>query len=89
MILRCERPRRRHGPGRMSRRAPRRYGGDLVEVVVCLRCPLHPLLVWSRSIRSPLFYIIDLFSDSFGPLVYKFKLGKGRTVICRMIFFTD
>ena len=73
MILRCEGPRRRRGTGRMSRGGPRRYGGDLVGLVVCLRCPLHPLLVWSRSMRPPLVYVIDLFSDSFGPLVYIFK----------------
>lgn len=89
MIWRCEGPRRRHGPGRMSRGAPRRYGGDLVGVVVCLRCPLHPRLVWSRSMRPPLVYVIDLFSDSSGPLVYSFKFRQGRALICRMIFFAD
>jgi len=89
MLFRCEGPRRKRGPGRMSRGAPRRYGGDLVGVVVCLRCPLHPLLVWSRSMQPPLVYVIDMFNDSFGPLVYNFKSGKGRALICRMIFFTD
>ena len=54
MILRCEGPRRRCGLGRMSRGTLGRYGGDLVGVVVCLRCPLHPLLVWSRSMQPPL-----------------------------------
>jgi len=73
----------------MSRGAPRRHGGDLVGVVVCLRCLLHPLLVWSRSMWPPLVYVIDLSSGSFGPLLYSFKTGQGRALICRMIFFID
>jgi len=73
MIWRCEGPRRRCGLGRMSRGAPRRYGSDLVGVAVCLRCPLHPLLIWSRSMQPSLVYVIELFSDSLSPLIYSFK----------------
>jgi len=62
----------------MSKGAPRRYGGDLVGVVVCLRCPLHPLLVRSRSMQAPLVYVIDLFNDTCSPLVYNFSSGKER-----------
>ena len=73
MVWRCEGPRRRCGPGRMSSRALRRYGSDLVGVVVCLRCPFNPLLIWSRSMRSPLVYVTELFGDSLKPLIYNFK----------------
>ena len=69
--------------------APRRYGCDLVGVVVFLRCTLHPLLIWSRSMWPPLVYVIDMFSHYFGALVYSFKSGKGWVVVYRMIFFTD
>jgi hypothetical protein len=65
----------------MSRGAPRRYGSGLIGVVVCLRCPLHSLLVWSRSMWSPLVHEIEWFSGSFGPLVYSFKSGQGRALI--------
>ncbi len=87
MILICEGLRRWRGLGRMSRETPRRYGSDLVGVVVCLGCPLHPLLVWSRYMWPLLVYIIYLFSGSFSPLVYSFKSGQGRALVYRMIFF--
>lgn len=89
MTLRWKGPRRRRGPEMMSRGAPRRYGSDLVGVLVCMRCPLHPLLVWSRSLRSLLVHEIEWFSGSFGPPVYSFKSRQGRALIYRMIFFTD
>ena len=72
-----------------ERGAPRRYGSDLIGVVVCLRCPLHPLLVWSRSMQPHLVYVINMFSDSFGPLVYNVKSRQGRALVCRIIFFID
>lgn len=68
---------------------PRRYGSGLIEVVLCLRCPLHSLLVWSKSMRSPLVHEIEWFSGSFGPLVYNFKSREGRELIYRMIFLKD
>ena len=89
MILRWIGPRTRCGLGRMSRRALGRYESGLVGVVVCLRCPLHSLLVWSSSMRSPLVYEIEWFNGSFGPLVYILKFEQGRALICRMIFFTN
>ena len=73
LILRCEGPMRRCGLGRMSKGAPRRYGGHLVGVVVCLRCPFHPLLIWPRSMRPPLVYVMEFFNDSLSPLIYIFK----------------
>lgn len=62
----------------MRRGSPRRYIGDLVGVVVCMRCPLPPLV-----------YAIGLFIDLCGPLVYIYKFGKGRELACKVIFFTD
>lgn len=60
----------------MSRGTPRRYGSGLVGVVACLRCPLHSLLVWSRSMRSPFVHEIEWFNGSFSPLVYILSPGK-------------
>ena len=89
MILRCKGPRRRCGPGRMSRGTPRRYGRHLVGVVVFPRCPLHPLLVWCRSMQPSLGYVVELFTDSLSPLIYSFKSEQGKTLIYGIIFFTE
>ena len=73
----------------MSRGMSRRYECDLVGVVVCLRCPLHPLLVWSGSMWPPLVHEIEWFCGSFGPLICSFNFRQGRALIRRMVFFTD
>jgi len=58
---------------RMSRGTPRRHGSGLIGVVISLGCPLHSLLVRSRSMWLPLVHEVEWFSGSFSPLVYSFK----------------
>jgi len=69
--------------------APRRHGSGLIRVVVFLGCPLHSLLVRSRSMWPPFVHEIEWFSGSFGPLICSFNSGKGRALIHRMVFFID
>ena len=73
VILRCIRPTSGCRPGRMRRGPPRRYGCDLVGVVICMGQPLHALLVWSRPRRSPLVNVEKLLSDPFSSLIYNFE----------------
>jgi hypothetical protein len=52
---------------------PKKAWSGLVGVVISLGCPLHPLLVRSRSMWPPLVEEVEWFSGSFSPLVHGFK----------------
>ena len=89
MVLRWVRPWRRHRPGRMSRGTPGRHRSRLVGAVISLGCPLHPLLVRSRSLWPPLVEEIERFSGGFCPLVHGFKPRQGWTLICGTVLLTN
>lgn len=73
MVLRWVRPWRRCRPGRMSGGTPRRHRSRLVGDIISLECPLHPLLVRSRSVRPPLVEEVERFGRCLSPLVYGLK----------------
>lgn len=60
----------------------------LVGIVIKVGCTLHALLVWSRSLRSPLINKIEFLNLTFFPLVYNFQFRK-RTLIHRMVSLTN
>ena len=88
-VLRWIRPWRRHGPRRMSRGTPGRHGSRVVGVVISLRCPLHPLLIRSRSLRPPLVDEVERFSGGFGSLVHGFKPRQVWTLIFWVVLLTN
>ena len=51
----------------------RRHRSRLVGAIISLGCPLHPLLVRSRSMWPPLVEEVERFSGFLSPLVYVFK----------------